>query len=209
MKSLFAVQIGLLIVVGVMLGGVLVSSGVYSDVQNNIVKVLCLSCIKLDPKTSSNFTFETANGQPHPKTFRDELVNGPIMIMYSEDVCDYCEQMYPVVQHMMNVSFDKDDSIHVHRMMNGTNVTFYFINIDHTTPALRATEDIYDKDHVGGLPMFTFITLRYDQGTVRPYYTSVYGILGLSTPEQREAALVNILNDSIHLYHDSIIGYEP
>jgi hypothetical protein len=208
MKRLFAVQIGVILLVA---GGVVYSSGVYTAVQDNIVNVLCLSCIKLEPKTSANFTFQTATGASHPLFIRENLTTGPIVIMYSEDVCAACEEMYPVVQSLLNVTFEKHQMIYTHSLYQGTNVTFFFVNIDHTTQERRDTRKLYDKDHVDGLPMFTFITLRYDEGTVRPYYTSVYGTLGPSypTPAEREAALAGILEDSVHLYHENRIGYEP
>ncbi len=209
MKSLLPVQVGLLVVVAITLGGVLLTTSVYSDVENNIVKVLCLSCIKLEPRTSTAFTFQTANGDPHPAFVRTNLTTGPIVIMYSEDVCDACEQMYPVVKHLLNVSFNKTDMLVKHVTYHDSNVTFLFINIDHTTAVLQQSRATYDKDYVNGVPMFTFITLRYDEGTVRPYYTSVYGTLGLPTPEQREAFLAGILEDSIHLYHENRVGYQP
>lgn len=211
MKSLLPVQIGLLIVVAITLGGVLTTTSVYSDVENNIVKVLCLSCIKLEPRTSTAFTFQTATGEPHPAFVRTNLTTGPIVIMYSEDVCDACEQMYPVVKDLLNVSFNKTDMIFKHVTYQGTNMTFFFINIDHTIPMLQQSRATYDKDNINGLPMFTFITLRYDEGTVRPYYTSVYGTLGpsLQTPELREAFLAGILEDSIQLYHENRVGYYP
>jgi hypothetical protein len=206
MKRLFVVQIGVILLVA---GGALYSSGAYSTVQDNIVKVLCLSCIKLEPKTSAEFTFQTATGGPHPLFIRENLTTGPIVIMYSEDVCEACEQMYPVVQELLGVVFEKHQMIYTHVQYHGTNVTFYFINIDHTLPMFKATRPLYDKDHVDGLPMFVFITLRYDEGTVRPYYTSVYGTLTLTTLDQRKAALASILEDSIELYNENSIGYEP
>ncbi len=206
MKRLLAVQIGIILVLA---GGILYSSGVYTAVQDNIVEVLCLSCIKLEPKTSVAFTFLTATGAPHPLFIRENLTAAPIMIMYSEDVCAACEEMYPVVKHMLNVTFDKDDMVYTHTTFQGENVTFFFINIDHTTAQLRDTRPLYDKEHVDGLPMFTFITLRYDEGTVHPYYTSVYGTLTLPNSAEREAFLANILTDSIHLYHENRIGYQP
>lgn len=205
MKRLLAVQIGIILVLA---AGILYSSGIYTAVQDNIVEVLCLSCIKLEPKTSVSFIFPTATGAPHPLFIRENLTTAPIIIMYSEDVCAACEEMYPVLKHLLNVTFDKDDMVYTHTRFQGENVTFYFINIDHTTAQLRDTRPLYDKDHVDGLPMFTFITLRYDEGTVRPYYTSVYGTLNLPSG-QREAFLANILTDSIHLYHENRIGYQP
>ena len=202
MKSFFAFQIGAVFVVAIALGSVLYTTGVYSDVQNNIVNVLCLSCIKLDPKTSANFTFDTGTGEPHPAFIRDNLTTGPIVIAYSEDVCEACEQMHPVIEHLLNVSYGEKDAVYTHTLYEGTNVTFFFINIDHNTPQFAATRAIYDKDDVDGLPMFTFITLRYDEGPVRPYYTSVYGVVS-------ETALAGILTDSIHLYHENSVGYQP
>jgi thiol-disulfide isomerase/thioredoxin len=209
MKKMLGVQLGLLTAVAVILGGVLAATTIYSDVQDNIVKVLCLSCIKLEPRTTAAFTFQTATGGPHPELFRTRLANGPIMIMYSEDVCLACEEMYPVVRDLMNVTFDKYGFMDKPVVYQGMNMTFLYINIDHAPSDFRDTRPIYDKDHVDGLPMFTFITLGYDQGTIRPYYTSVYGTLGLSTAEQREAYLASLLQDSIHLYHDNRIGYQP
>jgi hypothetical protein len=209
MKGILSIQIGAIIIVAIAFGAVISTTGIYSDVQDNIVKVLCLSCIKLEPKTSVEFTFETATGGPHPQFIRDALLRGPIMIMYSEDVCAACEEMYPVVKEILNVSFEKYEKVNASIVYHGTNMTFYFINIDHTMPNLRETRPLYDKNHVDGLPMFTFITLRYDEGTVRPYYTSVYGTVQKDMYDERVAFLRGILEDSIHLYHENRIGYQP
>jgi len=206
MKTLFAIQLGLIFLV---IGGALYSSGVYTAVQDNIVEVLCLSCIKLEPRISENFTFQTMTGVPHPGFIRENLTTGPIFIMYSEDVCPACEEMYPIVKDLFKVEFEKTEIVVDHLTYKGTNVTFFYVNIDHTTDQFRTSRLLYDKDQIDGLPMFTLITLGYDEGTVLPYYTSVYGMLTLPMPEQREAFLANLLEDCIHLYHDNRIGYQP
>ena len=62
MKKLLAVQISLLIIISVSFTGMLYYTDIYEITQGGIVEVLCLSCIKLYPMTSTEFTFETGTG---------------------------------------------------------------------------------------------------------------------------------------------------
>jgi hypothetical protein len=58
--------------------------------------------------------------------------------------------------------------------------------------------------------MFTIVTLGYDNGDVKPRYTSLYGTLatyGCVTDAQRLAFLQQLLRESIEMYEQNEAGY--
>jgi len=209
MKKLRVVQITALLIVSAALGGLVSTSDIYTDVREGIVSVLCLSCIKLEPKTLVEFTFDTANNEPHADFVLENITSGPIFIFYSEDACHACDLMEPVVKDMFQVDFNKNSWHFEHINYNDTLIPFLFTNIDHSPTFMRDSLSIYDKDHIQGLPMFTLVTVNYDRGIVKPFYTSVYGTLTLDTDEERKQFLVEMINDGIELYNEFITGYNP
>jgi hypothetical protein len=74
---------------------------------------------------------------------------------------------------------------------------------------MRQSFPIYDKDHISGLPMFAIVTVGYDKGIIRPYYTTVYGTLGLDNDDDRFAFLTDLIKESIDIYNQNIEGYNP
>ena len=60
------IQISLLLLISGSLSFMIVETDIYDRVQSGIVEVLCLSCLKLEPKTELDFIFDTSDGQPHP-----------------------------------------------------------------------------------------------------------------------------------------------
>ena len=107
MKKIFAIQIIALLLISSALGSMFFFTDIYDDVHSDIVSVLCLSCLKLKPKTKVDFTekdfiFETANGKPPPYFVIDNLTRGPVFLHYSEDACYGCDIMYPVIKGMRN-----------------------------------------------------------------------------------------------------------
>ena len=109
MKQGFYVKIGAIIVISVFFLGLLSFTNVYEEVRDKIVKVKCLSCLKLDPRTERSFTFLTANGEKHPDFVMNNLTEGVVFLHYSEDACPGCDIMLPIVQDLFNVSFGKED----------------------------------------------------------------------------------------------------
>jgi hypothetical protein len=203
------VQLTALILVSCALGALFLSANVYEETRTRIVEVLCLSCIKLEPKTVRNFTFTTVDNAPHPSFVTENLTHGPVFLHYSEDVCAGCEIMFPIVKQIFNVEFEKQDIFSQTVTFNNQNFTYIYINLDHTIDAYENTFPLYDKDDIGGLPMFTIITLGYDHGTVRPYYTTLYGTLNVPTDAERTALLQEILQESIDMYNQNKAGYRP
>jgi len=208
MKKMTTFQVSMLIVVSAALGGMIFYSGVYCEVYTRIVSVTCLSCIKLDPKTSSDFLFETANGESHPDFVLENLSKGPVFLVYRKDVCTYCDEMEPLIMEILNISFGKEDVFYETVMFNNNPLNFVHINRDHSSQILADSLHIYDKDKINGVPMFTFIAVNYDHdGIVRPYYTTLYAKLGLDDDEEIKNYLTNIIEDTINLYNDNIAGY--
>jgi hypothetical protein len=207
MKKSLILQITALLIVSGALIGILVSANAYEETKARIVEVLCLSCIKLEPKTLQEFTFTTANDAPHPYYVAENLTKGPVFLHYSEDVCAGCEVMFPIIKSLFDIEFEKQDMFSRTLTYDHANVTYIYINLDHTIDALEESFPVYDKDDIGGLPMFTVVTLGYDHGTVRPYYTTLYGTLNVQTDAERTAILQEILSESIEMYNQNKAGY--
>lgn len=210
MKKFFALQVcGLLLVSGA-LGGMFVFTPVYNEVRSGIVLVLCLSCLKLEPKTNADFTFETADNQSHANFVLENLSHGPVFLHYSGDSCAGCDIMYPVVKELFSIDFGKQDMFASIVSFENSSVAYIYVNIHHTIDELRNAQIIYDKDHVGGIPMFTIVTLGYDNGDVKPKYTTLYGTLatsGCETDAQRLVFLQQLMRQSIDMYNENEAGY--
>jgi hypothetical protein len=118
--------------------------------------------------------------------------------------------MYPIIKQLLSVEFGKQDMFFERVNFEDTQISYIYVNIHHTTEELKESQSIYDKDSISGIPMFTIVTLGYDNGIVRPKYTSLYGTLtslGYSTDAQRLTFLQNVLQDSISMYTDNKAGY--
>jgi len=209
-KSLQIITITLSIIA---FSGMLFYTTAYDDIQNSVVEVLCLSCLKLDPILPSDvkFTFETGNGEPHPDFVLENLTTGIVFLHYSKDACAGCDVMLPTIQELFSVEYGKQDMFQKQLMFDQHLIHYHYINTDHTTEVKRTSVTIYDKEHIEGLPMFTIVTVSYDRGTVKPFYTSLYGTLGPDndTHEKRLSYLQDLINESIDLWEENIPGYEP
>ena len=214
MKKLLVIQVCILLLVSGALGGMFYFTDIYDDVHSTIVEVLCLSCIKLQPKTSREFTFKTANGKPHPDFVINNLkTKGPILIQYGEKGCLPCFEMIEnVIQPYFNLEFDKTKSYETDVEFKNSSFVYIYIYIDDdNTPIERKESDeIYDKDHISGFPMFTIITIEYDHGgDVKPYYTSLYGKFEENNNwEKMKQVFAELLEFSIELYDRNIAGYK-
>lgn len=212
MKRFVAIQICALLLVSGTLGGMVAFTPVYDEVRSGIVLVLCLSCLKLEPKTNAEFTFATADNQPHAKFVLDNLSKGPVFLHYSGDACAGCDVMYPVIKDLFDVEFGKQDMFSTIATFESTPIPYIYVNIHHTTNELRDAQVIYDKDNVGGIPMFTIVTLGYDNGDVKPKYTTLYGTLatyGCDTDAERLVFLQQLLHQSIEMYEQNKAGHHP
>jgi hypothetical protein len=210
-KHFFITQIVIFFLITGAFGGILVSTDVYHEVEDSIVTVLCLSCLKLDPilKADVEFTFETATGESHPDFILENLSTGIVFLHYSKDACAGCDVMLPTIQDLFSVNYGKEDMFQKQLEINESTIHYYYINIDHTTEEKEITFPIYDKDFIEGLPMFTIVTLFYDHGTIKPYYTSLYGTLGPEndTHEKRYNYLTDLINYTIGLWNENLPGY--
>ena len=208
MNKLLIIQICVFLLFSGTLGGMLAYTNVYEKVDSGITSVLCLSCIKLTPVTQLEFTFDVAKGQDHSGFVLDSLKEGPVFITYREDVCIACDEMEPIIQDIFSVYFEKEDTFSEVVPIDSSNITFVHINIDHATAEQRESRYIYDKDHIGGVPQFTIITLGYDHGFIKPYYATIYGKLNLQADSERKELLLKIINDGIDLYNQNVEGYK-
>ena len=96
-KKILTFQITLLIVFAAGFSGMVLFTDAYDEVFTRIVSVTCLSCIKLDPKTSSEYLFDTVNNQDHPDFVLENLTKGPVFLAYRKDVCKACDEMEPLL----------------------------------------------------------------------------------------------------------------
>ncbi|RLF41976.1 MAG: hypothetical protein DRN12_01735 [Thermoplasmata archaeon] len=202
------ISITAIIIVSASLVGMWLETEVYQEVKNGIVEVLCLSCLKLDPYTKSEFTFQTANGEKHPDFVLNNLSTGIIFLHFSEDACPGCDIMHPIVEEIFNISFGKEEMVYKEIEYENTTIHYYYTNIDHSTPGRNQWLKIYDKDHVGGLPMFTIITLGYNNGLIQPYYTTLYGTLSLDNDKARSDFLKEVIHEGIELYNENLPGFK-
>lgn len=208
-KQQFYAQITLFILVTSMFSGMLIGTDVYTEVQDGIVEVLCLSCLKLDPKTTKEFTFDTVDNAPHPDYVLDNLSSGIVFLHYSEDACPGCDIMLPVVQNLLSIEFEKKDLVSTKITNMNQQITYFYTNIDHATTERIEPFEIYDVKDVNGLPMFTIVTLGYYSGIIKPKFVTIYGTLGVDTDEKRAQILENIISDAFTLWNENIPGYEP
>ena len=210
---LLTIQVCAIIIISGSLGGMLVYTDIYDDVQSKIVEVLCLSCIKLQPHTSKEFTFKTANKKSHPDFVVNNLKNnGPILIQYGEKACVACDNMIAnVIKPYFNLSFDKTKSFETMVERENTNFMYIYIYIDDgSTPEERIDSFyIYDKDRIQGFPMFTIITIEYDHGgDIKPYYTSLYGEFEENQDYKKMyETFTELLQFSNELYDRNIAGF--
>jgi len=209
MKKLVLIQISIFIIISGSLSFMILETDIYDRVQSGIVEVLCLSCLKLEPITELEFLFDISVGQQHPDFIIENLTQGVVFLHYSEDACAGCDIMYPLIKEIFNIEFGKDDMVYKIAQFEDFNISYYYINLDHTNDAMRNTFPIYDKDNIKGLPMFTIVTLGYDKGIIKPYYTTLYGTLNLDNDPDRLDFLRELLQQSIDIYNQNSEGFNP
>jgi hypothetical protein len=186
---------------------------VYDEVQRKIVEELCLSCIKLKPKTIKEYRFETANGASHPEFILENLSKGPVILDYRITFCPGCEDLENnILSKVFNTSFPNPleddenteipDLLYIEGEFKNTNVTFIHFNTDDENSLDVPPDGIYAKsrnvyDVVGdeGNPMIVFITYGYHHGFIEPYYCTLYEI-------ETEEELLELIYESINLYNE-------
>lgn len=180
----------------ILVGALFFASGAFFGGYENakaIGSVLCLSCIKLEPKISVEFRFETANGESHPQFVLDALETGPILIDYSQNNCEGCEIMHPYFEALSE--------------KYSASCNFIYINMDET-PEMRPSFSIYNVlGGAGGTPMWVMATLFNNEATgmVEPYFAVGYGYLAESgdpdpTPQKGAEMLERMIVEGITLY---------
>ena len=169
-KQYFYAQITFFIIISAALSGMLIGTDVYTEVHDGIVEVLCLSCLKLDPRTTEEFIFDTMDDQSHPDYVLDNLSSGIVFLHYSEDACPGCDIMLPVVQELFSLDFEKKDEISTNITYKNQQISYFYTNIDHTTEQRSESFKIYDAQDIKGMPQFTIVTLGYYSGIIKPIF---------------------------------------
>lgn len=205
-KLLFA-QITLFVIFASAFGYMIVYTDVYDDIESTIVTTTCFSCIKMDPVTNIRFTFETANDAPHPKFVIENLTKGPVFLAFRQDVCTACDKMDPILKNVFGVEFGKKELFYQTVSYGGSNISFFHINLDHTSGEFLDSFSIYDIDLRSGVPMFVIITRGNNSGTIQPCYATAYSLLGESQEEHRGKFLQDMVSMGIDLYNQNILDY--
>jgi len=208
MKKMLAIQITALLLISGSLGGMLVFTDIYDEINARIVSVLCLSCVKLEPKLNLEYQFDTANGKNHPDFVLENILDGIVFLHYSAVACHGCDIIDPVIKDFFMVEHGTEEMFFDIVTFEDSEMAYYYNNVDHTTQEMRDSYEVYDVGGQGARPMITIITLKYDRGIVKPYFTSVYGTFG-DTDEERVEFLIETLQDSIKLYNEFRDGYLP
>lgn len=161
----------------------------YQETEDR-ANVLCLSCLGLDPKTTLEFRFDTANGEEHPDFVTKPLENKPVFLDYSSDGCAACDAMRPKIKELEDEYGDK--------------ITFVEeINLDHTSTEKKESYELYDYKEQRAVPLFVIITLGYDDGIVKPYYTAGYGFLNEKGEDDAKEVLVYLFNEAVEIYEQN------
>ena len=192
--------VSIIIIMGLLIGGVL--GGAYLYVKNSS-SATCLGCLGLNPFTEMKFTFKTANGADHPDFVLEKLGDKPLFIEYTQpdELCSSCKKMRPKVEDLIK---NYDDEID-------------FIIIDVSNPSssnynYRDSFHVYDVENIHGgnfaTPTFVIITLGYDDGIVKPYFATGYGLIGENADEGKYM-LSDTLDDALRIYDQNKNAWYP
>jgi len=207
MNKILVIQITIFLVFAGLFGYMVSYTSVYDDIKSTIVTTTCFSCIKMDPVTHIDFTFETANGQPNPEFVVDNLTKGPVFLAFRQDVCTACDKMDPILKSVFGIDFEKKVLFYQTVSFDGSNVTFFHINLDHASGDFLNAFSIYDVDVRSGVPMFVIIALGNNSGTIQPCYATAYSLLGESQEEHRGKFLQDMVSMGINRYDENILNY--
>lgn len=173
--------------IGLLAIGILANG--YGETEEK-AKVLCLSCLGLNPKTVLEFRFETANGEKHPDFVLKPLEDKPVFLDYSQDGCSACDAMRPKIKELEEEYGDKINFIGE-------------INLDHTTQQKKESYEIYDYRKQNSVPMFVVITLGYSEEGKKPCYATGYGYLNKDSPKEAKKVLADLFEQAIGLYEQN------
>jgi len=117
--------------------------------------------------------------------------------------------MFPSVLEFLQVQPEKDKSYYKLTTFEDQSIPYYYIYLDDEATSedwLRSFE-IYDKDHIHGLPMFSVVTINYaHSGIIEPYYTTLYGAFK-DNIEQRVEFFGELMQEALVLYNENIPGF--
>jgi len=208
MKKFKAIQIAAIILFASLLGGMIVGTDVYGEVERQITRVLCLSCAKLNYRTTVEFQFETVDDMNHPDFVLENLTKGVVFLHYSADACKGCDEIFPIVKDFFNVEYGKNDMFYSMTDFEGSDIPYIYNNVDHTTREMQDSYNVYDLDGQGARPMIVIVTLSYNRGPIQPHFASIYGTFG-DNDEERVEFLNQVLQESISKYEEFKDAYNP
>lgn len=179
-----------------------------------LLMLITSGCIKTiwDEQTSKyGFSFNTANYDNHPDFVIENLKEGIVFLHFSQDVNVASDIMDDLIWNFFNIEISplwiNHSGIYsdVNRVViyEEMNFYYYYINLDHTTSEISKTYDIYDKEDINGIPMFTIITLGFYKTEIKPYYFSMYGTFSFDNNQDRIEYLQDVIGESIKLYKEN------
>lgn len=170
--------------------GLIAFTDVYENVKIDIVETICLSCIGKDPAPKTNLVPLTYT----PDFILDNLSKAPVFIVYRSTVCSACDYMEDyVIKPMFDVEFGMKELFNDILDFKGNNLSFFHININEVSKSSNYYQSFInlDKDDRGSVPMFVIITFGEEDGKIMPFYTTVYGQLGLKDNSQKQKEFIS------------------
>jgi len=207
MDKLISIQISLLVLFAGAFGGMVVFTNIYQDIKSTIVDQVCTSCIKMDPVSPIEFKFDTVNNRPHPRFVKDNLTKGLVFLAFRTDVCHGCDEMEDVLKELFDVDFGSKELFYKRIDFDGSNISFFHINVNHVSGEFYDSFDIYDRRQKGEVPLFVVITLGNNSGNIEPYYAIAYGTLGKQGVEDRKEFLKDMIEPAIAEYAHYHLDY--
>lgn len=202
--------LGFILIIGFLIIGS--SAGIYPILQE-LMETPCLGCLGLYPSFEMEFTFETVDGKPHPDWVLEALEEGPVFIEFTQsDIrCPPCAEMRPKVERLEKEFKDTVTFFILKKISNNEREFKMVYKSDEKIESITEEEILeayrpYDQQNFGGgdgwaTPTFVIVTLEKDNdGKIKPYFGTAYGIFKDNDSEKTKKELADILDFAIKRY---------
>ena len=201
------ISIASMVISLVLLSSILLCTDVYLKVRDRTVSVLCLSCIKMEPRSIVEFRFQTINREGIDHLILENLSRGPVFLHFRTDACPACDEMDPIVGDIFDVEdMDKPFLSKVKRF-DDVDVKLIHINLDHVDSNFMKIYRSFDVSEKGVVPMYVIVTIGRDGEEIKPCFATLYGYLGKSNPKEAKKVLIDVIKTAVNLYKMNGSGY--